>query len=201
MKLIAYSSSESGGMMGGYSSTHIFYTEDGRCKVETAGRTYHSQPIEHITYYADGLLEKLSEVCEKYNVDNWKDLPYDKINMLDAALSSKNFKFENGDNITLDSDKIYPQNIELMCRDMYQEIIALIDDSKNYGIDKKITEEEPVMSMGMMGMMGMTLQQAVQPVREQASTFQEAKFCNICGAKFLDEQKFCAECGAPRNKI
>lgn len=196
MRLIAYSSSESGGMMGGYSSTNITYTEDGRCQVNISNRPFHSQPLTHVKYYADGLLEKLSEVCERYNVISWTDLPEQKIIMLDAANNTDNFTFEDGTKIVLGSRIQYPEHAS----EMYEEFNKIIRESEGYGVDREVTEEEPFMSMEMMAF------QVDKPVKDQTTagnvedTSIWARFCVNCGAEFIENQKFCAECGSVRPK-
>ncbi|MCQ2522458.1 MAG: hypothetical protein MJ105_08775 [Lachnospiraceae bacterium] len=196
MKLISYNSSESGGMNGSYSSTSIAYTDDGRCEVNTANRPFHSQPIRRVRYYAEGLLEKLSEVCERYDVIHWTDLPQQKVTMYDAPSGSDCFVFDNGTKIVLESGMIYTQQI----RDMYDELKPLIKVSENYGVDVMVTEEPGIMTMGMMfGQTNRTVEvKCTSGKDEDMSTW--AKFCDSCGANFTGNQKFCAECGSPRKK-
>lgn len=205
MKLIAYSSSEGGGMMGGYSSTSIAYTDDGRCKVNKAGRTFHSEPIRKETYYADGLLEKLSEVCERYRVIEWENLPGETVTMLDAPSGSDSFTFENGTKIILESRRIYPGYVY----EMHQEVNKLIEESKRYGVDFEVTEEAA--SMLMFGQMMKTGKVedvngqnpgTVQTITSQnPESIKWAKFCAICGTEFQENQKFCSECGSVRPKL
>ena len=200
MKLIAYYSSEHGGMLGGYSLTEIAYTSDGRCKVHTAGRTFHSEPITHKRYYADGLLEKLTVVCERYNVISWTDLPKSNIFMHDAPSGSDKFTFEDGTKIILGSDMQYPAHAS----DMFGELKQLISESLNYSVDLEVTEEAPGFAMGMMGMMTNMPQNPVkvQKAPDQADgTTKWASFCVDCGAKFMGSQRFCAECGSVRKKL
>lgn len=195
MKLIAYSSSESGGMNGGYSSTSVIYTDDGRCKVNIAGRTFHSQPTKRVTYYADGLLDKMSAVCEQYRVSDWTDLPDQKVFMYDAATSSDCFTFENGTKITLGSGKQYPEN----AREVFQEINKLIAESETYGVDVEITEEELFGTMGMMQLNHTVNSDKLQTAgKQETDTSGWAKFCADCGTEFTGNQKFCAECGSLR---
>lgn len=198
MKLIAYSSSESGGMLGGRSSKSIAYTDDGRCKVKISGKTFHSEPIKHVTYYADGLLDKLSEVCERYNVISWTDLPDQTIAMHDAAKSRDSFTFENGTIITLSSEKQYPKQ----AREMYGELNRLIEESESYGVDAEVTiEENSFATMGMMSFQTAGPVQAQKVGTQGEDVSQWAKVCACCGTKFEGNQKFCAECGAVRQKL
>lgn len=196
MKLIAYETTRGGGMLGGYSSTSVTYTDDGRCKVDISGKTYHSEPIKHEVYYADGLLEKLSEVCKRYNVVTWTDIAGEKTGMLDEASSNDNFIFEDGTKIVIESGRIYPGYVH----EMYCDFNQLIKESKDYGVDYKVTEEAPMM-MGMMAaqMEGLFKVQYAGSQNKEVSKW--AKFCVNCGAEFTGDQKFCAECGSMRQKL
>lgn len=194
MKLISYNSSESGGMLGGYSSTSISYTDDGRCKVVIANRINHSQPIERMTYYAEGLLEKLSEVCERYEVGSWKDLPELDMHVLDEASRSQSFLFENGPDVVLDNKKMYPQ----CAHEVFQEINRLIKESKSYGANVEITEEQPMLAMGMMAFQTSAASKVTDSSSKGSAAAKWANFCANCGTKFMVDQKFCSECGAAR---
>lgn len=197
MKLISYSSSESGGMNGSYSSTYIAYTDDGRCKVDIANKPFYSQPIKRVRYYADGLLENLSEVCARYNVIDWTDLPDQQVFIYDAPTFSDCFTFENGTKIALGSGKQYPRQFH----EMNRELEKLIRESESYGVDLEITEEASLVTMGMMP------GPVAQPVnfqdvgRQGEESAKLAKFCTNCGAEFIGNQKFCAECGSVRQKL
>lgn len=200
MKLIAYNSSESGGMLGSYASTKIFYTSDGRCRVDTASKVLHSDPITHVTYYADGLLEKLSEVCERYNVIGWTDLPENNIFMHDSSSKKDNFSFEDGTIIVLGSSKKYPEH----AGEMYGELKQLINDSENYAVDLEVTEESSIFTMGMMGKMpNMTpnMVNVIKPANQNDESIKWAQYCVDCGAKFNGSQRFCAECGSVRKSL
>lgn len=194
VKLIAYSSSQGGGMMGGYSSMSISYAEDGRCKVSSSNKLMHNQPTEHVVYYADGLLEKLSELCERYNVISWTDLPDLNITMYDAATSTDTFTFEDETRISLCSDKQLPAQAHTM----FRELAELVKDARSQAADIEVTQvEENMMFMGMMG------NQAVQSPKIETQSMdntQWARFCSNCGSKFNGEQKFCSECGTKRAK-
>lgn len=192
VKLISYSSSQGGGMLGGYSSTSITYSEDGRCKVSCSNKPMHNQPTEHITYYADGLLEKFSELCERYNVISWTDLPDLNITMLDAGTSTDTFTFEGGTIISLSSGKQLP----VQARIMFQELAELLNEAKDNALDIEVIQvEENMMPMGMMG--NQLLKNAETNI-QSINAPQSAKFCSNCGSKFSGEQKFCPECGTKR---
>ncbi len=209
MRLIAYSSSEGGGMNGSYSSYDIAYTGDGRCRVQISSRAFHNQPIIDTRYYAEGLLEKLSNVCERYNVSSWVNLPDCEIFMHDAPSGNNTFTFEDGTRINLGSGKIYPEQANEMLRELY----GLIRESRNYGVDLQITEGAPfaMMSMGMMAGQPAPAKttEAASQTDEGASIIQSSegnepkwvKYCSQCGAKFNENQKFCAECGCIREKL
>lgn len=197
MKLVAYSSSESGGMNGGRSLTSITYTGEGRCKVTTANKPFHNQPTRHENYYADGLLEKLSAVCERYNVISWTDLPDNEIILLDGATSSENFTFNNGITITLGSRKKYPPN----AHEMFEELKELIEESLNYGTEMEVTIEEPMAPMSLMEFQMNMHAKKQDTGKQETETANLAKFCSNCGAKFTGDQKFCAECGAKRPTV
>lgn len=197
MKLIAYKTARYGGMLGGHSSTSVTYTDDGRCKVDSSGKTYHSEPITHEIYYAEGLLEKLSEVCERYHVITWTDIAGEKIRMLDEASGSDNFTFEDGTKITIESGRIYPGYVH----EMYCEFKQLIEESKSYGVDFEVTEEAPMMMMGMMTAQKEGFGRTQHVVRENMEASKWAKFCTNCGTEFKGEQKFCVECGSMRQKL
>lgn len=147
MKLVAYNSSETGGMNGVYSLISVFYDKDGRCKVEIAHRSFHNQPTKYTNYYAEGLLEKLSEVCERYNVISWTNLPANNMFLHDAPTINDCFSFENGTKISLGSKTQYP----LEAFDLFQEIKSLISESESYCVEKEVREEAPApLAMGMM---------------------------------------------------
>lgn len=201
MKLISYSSITGGGMAGGHSSTFITYTEDGRSKVETSDKPYHSSSTTHVIYYAEGLLEKLSDVCERYNVITWTYLPDNDILVYDEASSTDHFIFEDGTDIVLGNRTKSPTE----AREMYHEFVALIKDSINYATELKEEhiKEQPFLMMGMMGQMPSMADvrfdvPKTDTPKEDASTW--AKFCKECGAEFKGSQKFCPECGALRPK-
>lgn len=195
MRLIAYSSSEGGGMNGSFSSTSVSYTNDGRCRVNTDNRPFHNQPIKHVKYYADGLLEKLSEVCERYNVSNWTDLPEQNMFMYDAPTSNVYFTFEDGTKIDLGSRKQYPKQ----AHELFREIDDLIAESKDYAVDVEVVEE-PAMTMGMsMGMSMMAVSDNFVKAPESAE-MKWSKFCASCGERFTGDEKFCAHCGTKREK-
>ncbi|MCQ2519046.1 MAG: hypothetical protein MJ107_00805 [Lachnospiraceae bacterium] len=198
MKLIAYSTASSGGMLGGRSSTSVFYTDDGRCKVEITDKPAHNQPTTHKKYYADGLLEKLSEICERYNVAGWTNLTGESISMLDAASGSDKFTFENGTTVILESKMAYPQYVY----EMFQEFRELIKDFKGSDVEVEVTEDAPF-TFASMGMMGFQTANNVNPKvdeRRDQDVSDWAKFCRNCGTKFEGNQKFCAECGSVREK-
>lgn len=209
MRLIAYSSSEGGGMNGSYSSCDIAYTGDGRCRVQISSRAFHNKPTVNTRYYAEGLLEKLSNVCERYNVSSWENQPDRETFMYDATSGSKTFIFEDGTRINLGSGKIYPEQ----ANEMFQELYGLIRESRDYGVDLEITEDSPfaMMSMGMMAGQPAPAKtkEAASPAdggvsRVQSSEGNEpkwAKYCSQCGAKFNENQKFCAECGCIREPL
>lgn len=196
MKLIAYSSTESGGMTGNYSSTSVTRTRDGRCRVEIARKDFHSEPLRRVKYYADGLLEKIGEVCERYEIINWTDLPELDIFMHDASRHSQSFIFEHGPDIILDSKKMIPP----AAHEMYQEIDRLILESESYGTDVEITEDTPLPPMGMMAWQTEQTAKVQDSGSPDTGTSRWAKFCTSCGTRFHEEQKFCAECGSSRKK-
>lgn len=225
MKLIEFRASESGGMNGSRSSTSVAYTDEGRCKVNIVSKPFHNQPTTHVKYYADGLLDKLSEVCERYHVIEWKDLPEQDLFMHDAPTIYEHFTFEDGTKIDLGSKKKYPEH----AGDMFHELYRLIDESESYSVNREVlVEEDSPMMMGMMpfgmmsmGMMseGMKFDQTPPGGNDQKAggsgsgsssvsnggnqgeeAVKWAKFCNQCGTPFEGNQKFCSECGAIRNK-
>lgn len=197
VKLISYSFSEHGGMNGGRESTYIAYTDDGRCHVDMSSKPFHSQPITRVRYDSDGLLEKLSEVCERYHVTSWTDLPDQQMTMYDAPTVSICFTFENNIIISLGSRKQYP----VQFHEMYQELNKLIQESEDNAIDRtvEVIEEKPFMGMMMPELNGKTI--SVQESGNQGEDITKwAKFCINCGAKFTGNQKFCPECGSVRPK-
>lgn len=203
MKLIAYNKTERGGMTGGYSSTSIAYTREGRCQVHIKVQSYHSQPTFFERYYADGLLEKLSLLCERYHTTEWTNLPDSDIRMYDAPSGSIRFTFEGGTEIVLGSRKKYPDQFH----EMYQELAELINESKAYAVERETGEEAPFMGPLTMGSM-FDLQKNMQaasvpagkPADQNESSANWAKFCGNCGAEFQGTQRFCAECGSPRQR-
>lgn len=199
MKLVAYTSGEGGGMLGGHSSTSVNYTGDGRCQVLLMNRLTHNHPYEKVKYYADGLLEKLNEVCERYNVSSWTDLPGEEIAMLDSPSRSENFTFLGGTRIAFDNRRIYPDYVWEMLR----EIKQLIEESKKYAVDVEVSEEVPLMAMSMMSMNDINAGNKADNVQKESVQDDDvkwAKFCIDCGTKFVGDQKFCGECGAVRQK-
>ncbi|MCQ2543376.1 MAG: hypothetical protein MJ126_04365 [Lachnospiraceae bacterium] len=205
MKLISYNTSKAGGMLGGFSSTSITHTEDGRCKVIISNKYTHNDPCIKETYYADGLLEKLSEICERYNIINLKEMPGQTIVMLDDPSGQTSYEFEDGTKIVLEKGKIYPD----FDYNMFHEFNELIEESKSYGVDMEVTQETFGMPMGMMGMMGMSMlngqvtkiDKALDNASQSEDDSKWARFCSNCGNEFVGKQKFCAECGSPRPKL
>jgi len=197
MKLIAYSTGKAGGMCGSNSSTSITYTEDGRCKVSNSERPLQSQTTRIETYFADGLLQKLSEICERYHVIEWTDLPDEDIFMHDASTYSETFTFENGTKISLGSRKKTPAQAGEMAR----EINELIMESRKYGTDAEVTEES-FLAMGMMMTgIGSDFSKGQEIANQGKRTIQLAKFCKNCGTPFEGIQKFCTECGSAREDM
>lgn len=198
MKLIAYSISEGGGMNGGYFSTSIAYTDDGRCRVSTSTRPFHNQPTRHVRYFSDGLLDKLSLVCERYNVISWTNLPEHKIFMHDAATTNICYTFENGTKIVLGDRTMYPEYFS----EMHQEFNKLIDEAEQINVEEKIEETLPFLTMGMMAAQLNQPKATWVPVSQTTEDPAAwAKFCADCGAKFTGNQKFCPECGSVRQKL
>lgn len=199
MKLIAYNSSKGGGMTGGHSSISIKYSEDGRCKVCSSIKTMHSQPTEQMTYYADGILDKLGELCERYNVINWTNLPDLDLKMYDGETSSDTFIFEDGIKINLNSGKQLPDQA---CQ-MFQELLELVNEYKDKANNIEVIQVEENMMMGMMNMSLMnnqTLKKTEVNVQNIDITKFD-KFCSECGSEFNGNQKFCSECGATRKEV
>lgn len=191
MKLIKYSTSSGGGMLGGNSSMRVEYDKDGKCFVEKKTKDMHSSPTYTTSYYADGFLEKLSTACEKYNVRSWTDLPDEDLRILDGESHSYYFTFEDGLSIRLGSDKKAPAN----WRDFWNEVSALLEDAEKNATDRKTTKEEN--GSMMFGFINNASMSEVQQTKPQALT--KSKFCSTCGTKFdNDDQKFCPNCGAVR---
>ena len=209
MKLIAYVKSSSGGMMGGAAYEEIKYTEEGKCYFYSRNKQMHSSPTVTNKYYADGLLDKLSAVCERYNVSSWYNLPDTDIFMYDAASTSITFTFEDGTNISIGDRTKCPD----MWLDFWDEFRELIKQSKDYAVDEVTETEESVNMFGMgmmaMGMMGdpMSNNMIVNVQNDtncnNATSIEEskwAKFCIECGNGFSGAERFCGNCGAPRQK-
>lgn len=191
MKLISYSYSSSGGMMGGHSSVYISYDKDGRCYVEDISKVTHNSPTYTTHYYAKNLLDELSVVCDKHNVRSWTNLPDNEIVMLDGDTHSYSFNFEDGLSIRLGSKKQTPDN----WRDFWNEVSALLEDAEEHAINKTTKKEEnkPVM----FGFMNNVSMSEVQQTKRDISD--KPKYCSMCGSKFdNDTQKFCPNCGAVR---
>lgn len=200
VKLVAYSSSKSGGMMGGCSSTSIVYTGDGRCKVSSSSRFMHNQPLIRETYYSEGLLEKLSALCERYHVMDWTDLPDLNLTVYDEAAVTYCFTFGGGNVVSLGSGKRFPDQ----AGEMFRELAELIKEARDNAADLEVTQvEENLMNMSLADAMRMMNNQMVESPETKSQSICPAKmarFCSNCGYQFEGEQKFCPECGTARAK-
>lgn len=191
MKLIRYSVSSGGGMLGGNYSKRVEYDKNGKCFVEEKSKMTHSDPTYTTSYYADGLLEKLSILCDKYSVRGWTDLPDNDMKMLDGESHNYSFTFDDGLSIKFGDDKKSPEG----WRDFWNEASKLFDEAENSAINKKTTKEEN--GPFMFGFMNKTSMVEFQQIKPQVLT--KPKFCSMCGAKFdNDNQDFCPNCGAVR---
>lgn len=204
MKLIRFDNSSGGGMRGENSRITVHYTADGKCLVNSSGKDAWNTPTYIKNYYADGLLDKIGEVCERYAVHTWTDLPNNDFFMLDAPSRTVNFIFDDGTKIKLTNNTRTPD----AWREVSSAISELIEESETYGIDAAV-ELSP---FGMM--MGKTEIIRVQPKSGAAAPAapasaptaevapdapapeKKAKFCPTCGYKAGGNSKFCPECGA-----
>lgn len=192
----------------------IEYTKDGKCLFDSLEKSRHDSPVYVKKYFAEGLLDKIGEVCERYNIISRTNLQKSNIVMYDAPSYYYTFMFEDGTRITFGSDTECPAQWP----DAHGEINELIKESENYGTDveeEKVSSDVPGTPMANMqsgimgGMMGymetvINLKLADERSKAQSDTPSPASgwvaFCSQCGTQFKDGQRFCSECGAVRSR-
>ncbi len=197
MKLISYYRYSSGTMMGGRSSFTVSYTPEGRCLCESQSKSSANLPLYVTRYYADGLLEKMDSVCEKYRVYSWTDLP-EAVNfgMMDGGASGTVFRFEDGTEILLGDGKLPPaESIAL-----WEEIGALLKEAEAYGVDAGPKPSSLPEGFELQNsMLAHFYEELVYVPFGQKAAAPAPKFCSCCGNRLEPGQAFCGECGAKVN--
>jgi len=126
-KLISTSTVSSGSMNGGRSETSIKRIDDNKALYSIYEQDFHSSPVVVKEYYIDATtLDKIKEVFDKYDLQEYPKLKKSEILALDAATTSYEYQFENGDNIYFSSDLNLPskfQNTKAEIKDILNKAI------------------------------------------------------------------------------
>lgn len=95
-KLLSYSYSYGGDMIGSYRSKSVKRIGDGKAFVSSADSRRHYLDSTISEYYiSDITLDKIEEIADKYKLYTYNDLPKSKLFAYDAGTSSYSFNFEN----------------------------------------------------------------------------------------------------------
>lgn len=126
-KLISTSTVSSGSMNGGRSETSIKRIDNNKALYSIYEQDFHSSPVVVKEYYIDATtLDKIKEVFDKYDLQEYPKLKKSEIIVLDAAITSYEYKFENGDNIYFSSNLNLPskfQNTKAEIKDILNKAI------------------------------------------------------------------------------
>ena len=126
-KLISTSTVLSGSMNGGRSETSIKRIDDNKALYSIYEQDFHSSSVVVKEYYIDATtLDKIKEVFDKYDLQEYPKLKKSEIFALDAATTSYEYQFENGDNIYFSSDLNLPskfQNTKAEIKDILNKAI------------------------------------------------------------------------------
>lgn len=129
-KLIFTSTISSGSMNGGRSETSVERVDDNKALYSIYDQPSHSSPVYIKEYYIDATtLDKIKAVFDKYDLQEYPKLKKSKIFAHDAATTSYEYKFENGNNIYFSSDLDLPRKFQ----DAKTEIKDILNKAKENG--------------------------------------------------------------------
>ena len=129
-KLIFTSTISSGSMNGGRSETSIERVDDNKALYSIYNQPSHSSPVGIKEYYIDATtLDKIKAIFDKYDLQEYPKLKKSKIFAHDAATTSYEYKFENGDNIYFSSDLDLPRKFQ----DAKTEIKDILNKARENG--------------------------------------------------------------------
>ena len=129
-KLIFTSTISSGSMNGGRSETSIERVDDNKALYSIYNQPSHSSPVDIKEYYIDATtLDKIKAIFDKYDLQEYPKLKKSKIFAHDAATTSYEYKFENGDNIYFSSDLDLPRKFQ----DAKTEIKDILNKARENG--------------------------------------------------------------------
>lgn len=112
-KLIFISTISSGSMNGGRSETSIERVDDNKALYSIYDQPSHSSPVDIKEYYIDATtLDKIKAIFDKYDLQEYPKLKRSEIFAHDAATTSYEYKFENGNNIYFSSDLDLPRKFQ-----------------------------------------------------------------------------------------
>ena len=129
-KLIFTSTISSGSMNGGRSETSIERVDDNKALYSIYNQPSHSSPVDIKEYYIDATtLDKIKAIFDKYDLQEYPKLKRSEIFAYDAATTSYEYKFENGDNIYFSSDLNLPRKFQ----DAKTEIKDILNKARENG--------------------------------------------------------------------
>ena len=129
-KLIFTSTISSGSMNGGRSETSIERVDDNKALYSIYDQPSHSSPVDIKEYYIDATtLDKIKAIFDKYDLQEYPKLKRSEIFAHDAATTSYEYKFENGDNIYFSSDLDLPRKFQ----DAKNEIKDILNKARENG--------------------------------------------------------------------
>ena len=129
-KLIFTSTISSGSMNGGRSETSIERVDDNKALYSIYEQPSHSSPVDIKEYYIDATtLDKIKAIFDKYDLQEYPKLKRSEIFAYDAATTSYEYKFENGDNIYFSSDLDLPRKFQ----DAKTEIKDILNKARENG--------------------------------------------------------------------
>lgn len=129
-KLIFTSTISSGSMNGGRSETSIERVDDNKALYSIYDQPSHSSPVDIKEYYIDDTtLDKIKAIFDKYDLQEYPKLKRSEIFAHDAATTSYEYKFENGDNIYFSSDLDLPRKFQ----DAKTEIKDILNKARENG--------------------------------------------------------------------
>ena len=128
--LIFISTISSGSMNGGRSETSIERVDDYKALYSIYDQPSHSSPVDIKEYYIDATtLDKIKVVFDRYDLQEYPKLKRSEIFAYDAATTSYEYKFENGDNIYFSSDLDLPRKFQ----DAKTEIKDILNKARENG--------------------------------------------------------------------
>lgn len=109
-RLIAYSSTFGGDMIGSYSDMKIKVFDDKRAIISSAKSSWHGEEPKKTNIYVDiEILDGILEVFKEYKYKNYAKLPLSKMKVLDAGTTTYRFEFEGGFEVKFSTNQLLPQ--------------------------------------------------------------------------------------------